>query len=70
MLYFSSLFLNKYPTPQLNEGFTGKESLTKSSVVVVQSLSPVGLFVTPWAATDQAPLSSAVSQRLLKVHVF
>ena len=34
--------------------------------VVVQSLSHVCLVVTPWTAARQAPLSSAVSQSLLK----
>ena len=34
--------------------------------VIVQSLSSVGLFVTPWAAAHQAPLSSTISWSLLK----
>ena len=34
--------------------------------VVVQSLRNVWLFVTPWTAARQAPLSSIVSQDLLK----
>ena len=34
--------------------------------VVVQSLSPVWLFVTPWAAALQASLSFTMSQSLLK----
>ena len=34
--------------------------------VIVQSLSPVWLFVTPWAAAHQAPLSSTISWSLLK----
>ena len=34
--------------------------------VVVQSLSRVWLFVTPWTAARQAPLSSSVSESLLK----
>ena len=33
---------------------------------VVQSLSRVGLFVTPWIATHQPPLSFTISQSLLK----
>ena len=33
---------------------------------VVQSLSRVQLFATPWTAEHQAPLSSTVSQSLLK----
>ena len=35
-------------------------------VVVVQLLSRVWLFVTPWTTAHQAPVSSAVSQSLLK----
>ena len=35
-------------------------------VVVVQLLSHVSLFVAPWSAAHQAPLSSTVSQSLLK----
>ena len=35
-------------------------------VAVVQVLSCVWLFVTPWIATHQAPLSSTISQSLLK----
>ena len=37
-----------------------------SDVVVVQSLSHVWLFVMPWIVACQAPLSSTVSQNLLK----
>ena len=35
-------------------------------VVLVQSLSHVGLFVTPWTAACQAPLSSIIFLSLLK----
>ena len=35
-------------------------------VVVVQSVSPVRLFVIPWTAAFQAPLSFVISQGLLK----
>ena len=35
-------------------------------IVVVQLLSCVHLFVTPWTAAHQAPLSSTISQSLLK----
>ena len=37
-----------------------------STVVVVQSLSHVWLFVTPWTAARQASLSLTISQSLLK----
>ena len=37
-----------------------------STVVVVQSLSHVRLFVTPWTAARQASLSLTISQSLLK----
>ena len=36
------------------------------TLVVVQSLSHVWLFATPWTAATQAPMSSTVSQSLLK----
>ena len=36
-------------------------------VVVVQSLSHIQLFATPWTATHQASLSFAISQSLLKL---
>ena len=36
------------------------------SIVVVQLLSRVPLLVTPWTAAHQAPLSSIISQSLLK----
>jgi len=35
-------------------------------IVLVQLLSRVWLFVTPWTAARQAPLSSTVSQSLLR----
>ena len=35
--------------------------------VVVQSLSHVRLFVTPWTAAHQASLSFTISQSLLKL---
>ena len=41
-------------------------SLSFFVVVVVQSLSHVRLFSTPWTAACQAPLSSTTSWRLLK----
>ena len=39
------------------------------TVVVVQQLSHVSLFVTPWTAAHQASLSFTSSQSLLKTHV-
>ena len=38
-------------------------------IVVVQSLSPVWLFVTPWTAAHQASLSFTISQSLLRLMV-
>ena len=35
-------------------------------LVVVQSLSHVQIFVTPWTGAHQAPLTSTISQNLLK----
>ena len=40
---------------------------SKLFVVVVQSLSCVQLFVTPWTAAHQSPLSSTISWNLLKL---
>ena len=42
----------------------------KLSVAVVQSLSHVQLFVTPWTAACQASLSYTISQSLLKLISF
>ena len=39
------------------------------SSVVVQSLSCVQLFETPWTAACQVPLSSTIFQSLLKMHI-
>ena len=40
--------------------------LSRVVVAVVQSLSRIQLFVTPWTAACQASLSFTVSQNLLK----
>ena len=42
-------------------------SLMFNSPLVVQSLSHVWLFATPWTAARQTSLSSAISQSLLKL---
>ena len=39
----------------------------KREIDVVQSLSPVQLFVTPWTAARQVSLSCAISWSLLKL---
>ena len=47
---------------------TSHESLDEDgSSVVVQPLSCVGLFATPWAAAGQASLSFTISWSLLKL---
>ena len=43
---------------------------TFSSIVVVQSLIHIQLFVTPYTATCQASLSFTISQSLLKLVSF
>ena len=48
----------------LQKGFWNK-SENGYEFLVVQSLSHVQLFVTPWTAAHQAPLSSTISQSLL-----
>ena len=49
-------------------GYLWKLSKLKSegSYIVVQLLSRVQLFATPWTTVRQAPFSITVSQRLLK----
>ena len=44
-----------------------KMGLELIKIVVVQSLSHVGLFATPWTAAHQASLSFIISRTLLKV---
>ena len=39
-----------------------------SVVAVVHSSSPVRLFVTPWTAARQAPLSCAISLEFAQIH--
>ena len=51
---FIELNLQSHPLPQ------------RSVVVVVQSLSHVQLFATPWTAAHQDPLSFTIFQSLLK----
>ena len=46
---------------------TTRATESRDFVVVVQSLSHVQLFVTPWTAAHQASLSFTVSQSLLKL---
>ena len=47
--------------------FTSIPGLHPLEVVLVQLLSHVWFFVTPWTAVCQAPLSSAIFQSLLKL---
>ena len=47
--------------------FIGAISVLHISYFVVQSLSHVGLFATPWTAPHQASLSFTISQSLLKL---
>ena len=56
--------LTKLPQGNLKEKVKG--TLFAFHRVLVQLLSLVQLFVTPWAAARQAPLSSALSQSLLR----
>ena len=46
---------------------TGKTTVHRHFFVVVQSLSRVQLFATPRTAAHQAPLSSTISQSLLRL---
>ena len=63
------LFRSLCPTPSFLLAFLERVlsmSCLALPMVVVQSLSHVQLFVTPWTATCQACLSFAFSQSLLK----
>ncbi|XDC84753.1 hypothetical protein R6Z07F_015926 [Ovis aries] len=56
-------------TPKAAQG-SGREhgsSRLSPHIFVVQSLSRVQLFVTPWSAARQASLSFTISQSLLKL---
>ena len=54
-------------TPSLDPWLTEfREFLIYAFVVIVQSLSHVQLFVTPWTAARQASLSFTISRSLLK----
>ena len=44
-----------------------KSFLPRCLNIVIQSLSPACLFATPWTAVHKAPLSSTISQSLLKI---
>ena len=55
-------------TPSLDPWLTEfREFLIYAFVVIVQSLSHVQLFVTPWTAARQASLSFTISRSLLKL---
>ena len=56
--------LTKLPQGNLKE--KGKGKLFAFHPILVQLLSHVQLFVTPWTAARQAPLSSTISQSWLK----
>ena len=60
LLSFSFMFL-EFPAI-----WTKIFTFLKNAVVVVQSLSHVQLFSTPWTAAPQASLSFTISQSLLK----
>ena len=61
---YSPCFLKKQKLSLL---FLKSLEMLNYKFVVVQSLSRVQLFVTPWATTYQASLSFTISQRLLKL---
>ena len=61
---YSPCFLKKQKLSLL---FLKSLEMLNYKFVVVQSLSRVQLFVTPWTAAHQASLSFTISQRLLKL---
>ena len=54
------------PCGRTESDTTDRLSFFKHSLTVVQLLSHLWLFVTPWSAAHQAPLSSTISRGLLK----
>ena len=44
-----------------------RRSSSSNIVAIVQSLSPIPLFVAPWTAARQAPVSFTISWSLLKL---
>ena len=60
MLQEEHLYLSEKKQQGVGEG-------KRDKVVVVQSLSCVQLFETPWTAAHQASLSFTISQSLLKL---
>ena len=56
---------SSFPTQNLGD-FSHQLTFWALAVVVVQWLSHVWLFVTPWTATHQAPPSSTISWSLLR----
>ena len=56
-----------YPINGLNPGRLGPFHVLPWLLFVVQSLSHVQLFATPWTAAGQASLSFIISQSLLKL---
>ena len=51
----------------MGSGNQKRELLHPVAPVVAQSLSPVRLFVTPWTAVHQTPLSFPISQSSLRL---
>ena len=56
-----------YITKRADVRITDRVNTFSNKVVVVQLLSRVRLFATPWTAAHQASLSNTNSQRLLKI---
>ena len=68
---WSVLWLSSISSPSpLPTGQTGPQSQPSNHVLVVQSLSRVWLFATPWTAARRASLSFTISQSLLKLMSF
>ena len=63
-LYFSISFFVGYANPSRKRS---RDSGSQLGLVVVQSLSRVQLFATPWTTAHQASLSSTNSRNLLKL---
>ena len=76
MFRHEKIYVHKFMyMPYVNKGLgilerVGNRDLIFSVSFVIQLLSHIRLFVTPWTAACQAPLSFTISQSLLKLISF
>ena len=62
-----SMYLDTQKCPAEPQSVNQTSPALGMSVVIFQSLSHAQLFMTPWTAAHQIPLSSTISQSLFKI---